>query len=197
MPYERILAHHLVLSSYGFWLANDPRGSGSHEMRDSKFEDLGPIHPGRKRKQPTRTELRAFYLEAEPLLNHEPLWFREAARDVIGKSFADVIQRRGYTVWACFVGTNHAHLCIRYHRDKYEEMFAHLTAQSRTSLCANNLVSDAHPVWANRPYSVFLHSPDDIRRVITYIEKNAVKEGLSDQQWDFVRPYDGWPMNKR
>ena len=171
-PRLRILAHHLILSSYGFWLANDPRGSGSDELREGKFADLGPIHHGRKWTQPSRAVLRAFYAHAFPRLDHAPFWF---------------------DVWACFIGSNHAHLCVRFHRDRYEKIWEKLTAQSRTSLIAAAAAPEFHPVWAQRPYSVYCHTPDDIQRVVGYINANAPKEGLPPHNWDFVKPYDGWP----
>ena len=36
-----IIAHHLVHHAYGHWLADDIRGSGSKEIRQEKFEELG------------------------------------------------------------------------------------------------------------------------------------------------------------
>jgi hypothetical protein len=187
----RILAHHLILSSYGFWLANDPRGSGSSELREKKFDDLGPIHPGRKSIQPTKAVLRAFYTEAFPRLDHAPLWFDAGTRDVIGRAFAEVIERQRYTVWACFIGSNHAHLCVRYHRDKYETIWSNLTGQSRVLLVAGGVIGEMHPVWGQRPYSVYLHTPEDIRRVVGYIADNPEKEGLPPQKWGFVKEYGG------
>lgn len=186
---QRILAHHLVISGYGFWIPNDPRGSGSDELRAEKFEDLGPIHHGRKKIQPSRKELRDFYARAEPNLEHDPLWFDAKTRQLIAIAFAEVIARQSYTVWACFIGANHAHLCIRYHRDRYEEMHAQLTDRSRVTLIEAAIAPIEHLVWAKRPYSVFQHTPEDIRRTIKYIEDNAAKEGLPKQIWDFVKPY--------
>jgi len=195
--HRRIIAHHLILSSYGFWLANDPRGSGSKEIRQHKFDDLGPIHPGRKRLQPSREELRAFYTEAFPKLEHAPLWFDETFRAAIGQSFTEAIDRCNYTVWECFIGSNHAHLCIRYHRDSYETMWKNLTAQSRAAAIIAGLAPEFHPVWAARPWSTYCYTPDDIRRTVNYIQENAPKEGLPQQTWSFVRPYDGWPLRPK
>ena len=75
-----IIAHHLVWHAYGMWLSNDVRGSGSTEIRDDKFKELGPIHFGRKKDQPSREELKDFYKLANPLLNFEPIWFDPAKR---------------------------------------------------------------------------------------------------------------------
>ena len=35
------------------------------------------------------------------------MWFDEARRLKIGEAFGEVVMRCGYTVWACFVGSNH------------------------------------------------------------------------------------------
>jgi hypothetical protein len=73
-------------------------------------------------------------------------------------------------------------------------MWEQLTEPVRTTFVAEGLVAARHRVWEERPYSVYLHSQDDIRRVIAYIEENPMKEGLARQVWGFVKPYDGWPL---
>jgi hypothetical protein len=40
-----------------------------------------------------------------------------------------------------------------------------------------------------------LYTPDDVRRVIAYIENNPVKDGLAPQSFAFVTQYDGWPQS--
>jgi hypothetical protein len=42
---------------------------------------------------------------------------------------------------------------------------------------------------------VFLDHPDDVRRVLGYIERNPIKIGLPTQGWPFVIPYDNWPLH--
>lgn len=73
-----IIAHHIILTGYGHWLPNDPRGSLSRKIRQSKFQVLGEIHYGRKKDQPSIQELRTFHAEAKKYLNHEVLWFNDA-----------------------------------------------------------------------------------------------------------------------
>src|SRR3972149_2995973 len=110
-----IIAHHLIWTLYGHWLANDLRGSGSTELREQKFAPLGPIHEGRKpaHLQPTRDDLRAFYRQAEPLLDFPRFWIDDAKRQAIGREVAEVIAERKYTVWACAILSNPAHPVIR------------------------------------------------------------------------------------
>ncbi|MBI3864453.1 MAG: hypothetical protein HY290_21435 [Planctomycetia bacterium] len=87
-----VIGHHQILHGYGHWLPNDPRGSGSQEIRDEKFADLGPVHFGRKQVQPSRQALREFRREAEPLLDFPLIWFDDAKRQALGDSIAQVIR---------------------------------------------------------------------------------------------------------
>ena len=64
MTQPLIIAYHLVWTAYGWWLPNDPRGSGSRELRNDILSELGEIHYGRKRVQPAGREVRAFYERA-------------------------------------------------------------------------------------------------------------------------------------
>ncbi len=192
-----IIAHHLLFSSYGFWLANDPRGSNSPTLREPKFEPLGPLHPGRKKDQPTRATLRAFYEQATPLLTHTPLWFSPDIRTTIAAAFADALAQFRYTPWACALLTNHAHLCLRQHRDDYTLIWSRLATAARTALLQQNAIPTDHPLWSDRPYSVYLHTPDDITRTINYIQQNPQKEGLPPQPYPWLHPYTGWPHPKR
>jgi REP element-mobilizing transposase RayT len=192
-----IIAHHLILTGYGHWLPNDPRGSGSSEMRQGKFADLGPIHFGRKAVQPNRDVLRTFQRTAQPRLAHSILWFDEAMRDTLGDAVGSVVREQGYTCWACGILKNHLHLCIRKHRADAKTMLEKLDVATREALRGLPDVPADHPIWAERPYKRFLFTPEDVRRVIAYIERNPVKEGLERQAWPFVVPYDGWPFHKR
>jgi len=45
------------------------------EVTQEKLRELGPIHHGRKRIQPSRQELSQFFRKAEPLLKFERIWF--------------------------------------------------------------------------------------------------------------------------
>jgi len=110
MPIKRpaIIAHHLIWTLYGHWLANDLRGSGSAALRDEKFAPLGPVHFGRKplKQQPSQEELKVFYRKVEPLLEYPRFWIDEAKRQAIGNAFGKVIAERGFTVWACAILSN-------------------------------------------------------------------------------------------
>jgi REP element-mobilizing transposase RayT len=194
-----IIGHHLIWTLYGHWLPNDLRGSGSVELYDEKLSALGPIHHGRKpeHQQPTRRELREFYRQAEPLLNFPVFWLDDAKRQAIGDAFSKVVKDQGYTVWACAILKNHAHMVIRRHRDDALAMWNAFAEAARSHLREFAGIESAHPIWSTRPYKVFLRTPDEVGGRIEYVNENPRKEGLSDQRYDFVQSYDNWPFYKK
>ena len=190
-----ILAHHLIFTAYGHWLPNDLRGSNSLEVRQPRFADLGEIHPGRRpeHEQPSAEQLRDFYRRAEPRLEHRTVWFDYAKRQAVGQAFAVVIRAERYTAWACAVLADHAHLLVRRHRDDGCTLWRKFAQAAAQTLRTSGEVPSDHPVWGNRPYSVFKDSPDSIRVCVDYINRNPAKHGLPDQHWPFIQRYDGWP----
>ena len=184
-----ILGAHLVWHGYGHWMPNDPRGSGSTEIRKDELGDLGEVHFGRKRQQPTREELREFYRNANPRLEFEPFWFDAKMRQTIGDAIGRAVEAKGYTVWQFALCSNHAHGVVRTHRDRSEVIWDALAQASREALRATCGIDPSHPVWSHRPYKVFLYTPDQVIDRIDYVLKNPEKEGLPRQSWWFVKPY--------
>jgi REP element-mobilizing transposase RayT len=191
-----VIGYHLVWTAYGWWLPNDPRGSGSHTVHTDVLAELGELHLGRKKVQPAGREVRQFYEQAAALLKHPLLKFDEAERTVIGEAFGEVIAREKYTCYACVVIPDHVHLLIRKHKHTAEEMGWNLMDASRAALVAAGRRDPTHPTWVGgTPWSVFLDHPDEIRRTVTYIEKNPLPLRLPVQRWPFVTPYDNWPLH--
>ncbi|MGI9457934.1 MAG: transposase [Aeoliella sp.] len=195
----QIIAHHLIWTLYAHWLPNDLRGSGSEKLDYEKLAELGPIHHGRKpaREQPTRGELRKFQQQAEPLLKYKRCWIDENNRAHFTTAFAEEIQEQTYTVYASAILSNHVHMVIRKHRDDALTMRNTLAEVSRLRFRRELNLSPTHPVWADRPFKVFLYTPEDIRRCVRYVEQNPEKEGLPPQSYDFVTPYNNWPFHKK
>lgn len=184
-----IIAHHLVLMGYGHWFPNDIRGSASDEIRKELIRELGEIHHGRKRIQPSKTELRAFHRRAEPLLEQPVLWFDDRAREAVAQGFANAASELGYAVWACAVLRNHAHLVVQRHKHDHDVMWRTFAEFATQALKTAMPIPEGHRVWGNRPYSKFLYTPDDVRGRIDYANDNPGKEGLDDQRWAFVTTY--------
>ncbi|MFI4859394.1 MAG: transposase [Phycisphaerales bacterium JB063] len=196
MPRPIVIAHHLIWTTYGSWLPNDPRGSGSHDVRRVDLQPLGESHLGRKRIQPAGPEIRAFYEQAIPQLQHNVYTFNATETECVANAFAEVVLRERYTCYACAVMPDHVHLLIRKHKHTAETMIDNLKQQSRLRLSAAFPKYHHHPTWtAGHGWQVFLEHPDDIERTIRYVEKNPDGMRLPRQHWPFVTAYDRWPLH--
>jgi REP element-mobilizing transposase RayT len=189
-----VIAYHLIWTGYGWWLPNDPRGSGSTAIACDVLAQLGEVHHGRKPVQPPRETIAAFQAQAEKLLKFDRLSFDAAQRRTVGQVIGQVIAARRYTCYAAAIMPDHVHLLIRKHRDQAEETIGHFQ-QRNIELAAMLGVPHDHPIWTRGGWKVFLDHPDDVRRTIRYIVNNPRHAGLPDQYWPFVTPYDGWPLH--
>lgn len=191
-----VIAYHLIWTAYGWWLPNDPRGSGSRTIHSDILASLGELHYGRKRLQPAGREVRAFYDRAASHLLFPLLTLDEPARAQAALAFGDAIARQRYTCYACAIMPDHIHILIRKHKHCAEEMIDTLRATSRDRLAVTQHRTTDHPTWTDGTgWHVFLDHPDEIRRTIRYIEQNPRKIGLPAQVWPFVKLYDGWPLH--
>ena len=170
MSHPIVIAHHLIWTAYGTWLPNDPRGSSSHSIRNDVLAELGELHYGRKKVQPTGREIREFYAKATPLLKHPVLTFDHAARTGIADAFADVILHEKLTCWACVVMPDHIHILIRKHKLLAEDMIQLFQAESASRLREQGGWPADHPVWGGCGWKVFLDHPDEAKRTIDYID---------------------------
>ncbi len=190
-----VIGYHLIFTAYAWWLPNDPRGSTSHHIRSDVIAQLGELHHGRKRIQPTGSTIRAFYDNARKTLKHELREFNGEERTTIACGFAHAIHKRNFTCYACAIMPDHVHILIRKRRDRAEEMIAHLQECSRERLIAQENYPPEHPVWGGPGWKVFLDTANDMERTIRYIAKNPIPYRLPVQQHSFVTIYDGWNLN--
>ena len=187
-----VAGFHLIWTAYGWWLPNDPRGSSSHEIRVEKISELGDLHHGRKPIQPPGREIKDFYERAGEILRHPLLQLEDADVHLLAQSFAQVIEERRYTCYACAIMPDHVHALIRKHRDHAETMISSLQTSSRKTLIQNGRRAATHPVWGGPGWKVFLYTQEDFVRAIDYIQQNPIKANRPAQIWGFVKPYDGW-----
>ncbi|HWE95636.1 MAG TPA: hypothetical protein VG269_16850 [Tepidisphaeraceae bacterium] len=190
-----VIAHHLVWTAYGWWLPNDPRGSTSRCIRNDLIAELGELHYGRKRIQPASARIREFYAVAPTFLEFPLKTLSPDDFPVVARAFAGTVMANRYTCYACAVMPDHIHILIRKHKHLAEEMIQNLQRESHIGLREAGLYDLEHPVWGGPGWKVFLDHPDDIVRTVRYVEQNPIKIGLPRQHWDFVKPYDGWPLH--
>jgi REP element-mobilizing transposase RayT len=189
-----VIAYHLIWTAYGTWLPNDPRGSGSTSVLSDLLAELGELHFGRRKIQPAHRQVREFYNQAEPRLRFPVIRYDEANRNLIANGIANAITEHTYTCYACAVMPDHMHLLIRKHRHLAEDMIENIQAATRLRLSPSPTIPANHPIWTEGGWKVFLDSPDRIRAVVSYIEKNPIKAKLLPQNWPFVTQYNGWPF---
>lgn len=190
-----VIGYHLIWTAYGWWLPNDPRGSGSRTIKNDAIVDLGDIHYGRREVQPAGTVVREFYDEARDRLRYPLLRFEPTQFGSVADAFAKVLEECNYTCYACAIMPDHVHLLIRKHKHSAEEMIANFQNLSRDLLVEAGVREPGHPVWTVGGWKVFLDHPEDMRRTIGYIEQNPAKAGIPAQKWAFVKEYDGWPLH--
>jgi REP element-mobilizing transposase RayT len=174
-----VIGHHLIWTLYGHWLVNDLRGSGSEAVRDPKFAPLRDLHLGGKPEhlQPSSNEVKGFYRKAAPLLQFTSFWIDEAKRQALAASMEEVVKRRAYTAWACAILSNHIYLVVRQHRDDGITIWNAMTDATRARLRQFAEIDDAHPVWAARPYKVYLWTPQDVRTRVRYVSAIPRRKG--------------------
>lgn len=84
---------------------------------------------------------------------------------------------------------NHIHAVVRTHRDSAGTIWSNLARATREALIGSHLIPPTHPLWATRPYKVFLYSREDVRGRIEYVYNNPIKEGSKAQHWGFVKSF--------
>ena len=193
--------HHLIISAYGFWLPNDPRGSWSDFVRAwelAKFGEATKVTTHRSvAADPHDRQLR---LAAKQALKYPAVEFSGIQARSIGNGFATYLKRSGIVVWACSILPDHVHLVVRRHSYKAETMIQQFKGNCTMQLNKDGLNPMARfatpeqgtpSSWGERGWKVFLDSEADIWRAIEYVENNPLKEGKPRQYWSFVTTFTG------
>ena len=194
-----VIAYHLVITAYGFWLPNDPRGSWSDFLRSWELLRFGKATKTNERRSLARKPHdRAKRLAAKRSLVREAVQFTGVQARAIANGFADYCERSGLVVHACAILPTHAHLVTARHHISIEQVSRLLKGAASTSLINQNLhpFQDVHYAdrrcpspWSRGQWSVFLDTPADILRAIRYVQNNPTREGFPNQHWRFITPY--------
>ena len=185
-----VLAYHLILSFYGFWLPNDERGSWSERVRKYELRRFGPATRVTTRRSladkpfdPIRRD------EMRYVLKHNPVQINGQQARQVATGFAHACSERGYTAYACAILPNHAHLVIGRHERPIEKIAPHLKSRATKHLNSAGINPLPRSPWAKGHWAVYLNSTEAVERAIRYAENNPIKDGLKPQHWKFVQPY--------
>jgi len=198
MSLPPIRAYHAVMTAYGFWLPNDPRGSWSDWIRQWDLLAYGPATKVTTRRslarRPHDHRLRQ---QAKTALRYPPVSFTGRQALAIGMGFKQAIEESQYVVYACSILPQHAHLVVARHKIGAKRIIGHLKGRATHQLLeeaihplANYHESDGSipSPWARKGWPVFLHTDQEILEAIRYVENNPLKEGKPRQRWSFVVP---------
>ena len=196
-----VLGYHLILTLYGFWLPNDPRGSWSEFVRAWELRRFGPATKTRERRSLARDRHDVgLRLEAKQYLARPQVHLSGLQARAVARGFCRFVDRSGIVVYACAILPEHAHLVVRRHRYSIEEIARHLKADATCELKREGL----HPFadfpyangtlpspWARKEWKCFLFDEDYVRNAIRYVGRNPTREGCKAQAWSFVSPFVG------
>jgi REP element-mobilizing transposase RayT len=195
-----VLASHVIIGMYGFWLPNDERGSWSEFVGSWELLRFGKATTVTVRQSlANRPFDRAKREAARAALKYPLVRLTGVQARAVGRGFAEYVQKAGVSVLACAILPQHVHLVVARHRLKVEQIVNQLKGAATRRLNEEKL----HPLAAHqgrksRPpkafargeWKVFLDTKTDIRRAIGYVENNPLREELPAQRWSFVVPYD-------
>jgi len=194
-----VIGFHVILTAYGFWLPNDPRGSWSDFVGAWEL-----VRFGRATKTDERRSLagephdRRASARAKKVLKYPAVRFTGRQASAIGRGFGALVNRSALSICACSILPEHTHLVVEQHRYPIEQIANLLKGAATRQLMSEGL----HPfgalrekcgrlphAWARGLWKVFLGTPADVRRAVRYVEDNPAKEGLPRQRWSFVTPF--------
>ena len=196
-----IHGYHVILTAYGFWLPNDPRGSWCDFVGRWELLKYGRARRTMDRKSLadlTPTELAQRDAAQKALLYPAVSLTNEQIVSVAG-GFADAATKSNYSIWACAIMPEHTHFVIARHTYKVEQIATLLKGAATRKLVDNQLHPMKHlqrndrlpSMWAGRCWKVFLDSEESIENAICYVENNPIEEGKPQQNWPFVTPFRG------
>ncbi len=191
-----IIGYHLILSAYGFWLPNDPRGSWSDFVGSWELYKFGPATKVNDQRNyandPHDIALRRATKQA---LKYPPVRFNDAQRQAIANGFARACGDAKYVCHAYCIGYDYAHLVYERHEREPEVVAGHLKSHATRELTRLGI----HPLnghigkrgglptpWSEGCWTVFIDNDAQLHAAIRYVERHAEKEGLAKQHWSFV-----------
>ena len=191
-----VLGYHVILSAYGFWLPNEPRGSWSDFVRSWELFRFGrATKVDTRRSVAHRPHNHAARVSAKRALRYPPVRFTGLQAREVGQAFGKFASRSKVTIFACSILPEHVHLVIARHDYRVEQIANLLKGAATRRLVAGNL----HPLadfalpgeripamWSRGLWKVFLSREHDVQRAIRYVESNPVREEKTPQQWSFV-----------
>jgi REP element-mobilizing transposase RayT len=192
-----VLAYHVIMSFYGFWLPNDPRGSWSDFVASWDLFRYGPATKVDTHESVAHAPHdRAARLKAKQSLRYPPVLLTGLQARAVARGFAIACDDSSYVILACAILPDHVHLVIERNDRPIAQIVSHLKGRATQELKREDL----HPFdfvklkdgsfpspWAQKYWKVFVDTEEYVKRAVDYVECNPEKEGKKKQKWSFVR----------
>lgn len=177
---------------YGFWLPNDPRGSGSDYIAVWNLFRYGAATKVTTRRSVAHVEHdRIARMAAKHSLRYPPVVISGQQALAIAAGFRQGCEEAEYRIHACAILPEHVHLVIGAHSRDVRTIVGHLKSRATRAVKGQGLwPADGRPVWGAHGCNVWLESLVDVRRSVEYVRRNPEKEGKRRQQWSFVVPFE-------
>jgi len=196
-----VIAYHIVLTCYGFWLPNDPRGSWSTFVRAFEVYQAGgdatKVHV--TRSVAGRSHDHNQRLAAKRALKYTPVQFNGRQARVVMQGIGDYATRNSRQVFAAAVMPDHVHLVVGRSEISAEKMAEQFKARATRDLkraglhpFANRALANGRlpSPWSRHAWQVYLNDAADVHRAIRYVQQNPIKAGMKPQRYSWVVPYD-------
>jgi REP element-mobilizing transposase RayT len=185
---------------YGFWLPNDPRGSWSDFVGSWDLFRYGPANKAPDRRsvasKPHDVESR---LAAKNALKRPPVILTGVQALSVARGFSRAAESSNYKIHARAILPEHIHLVIGRHHYDVEQVVRRLKQFAGQELSKDGL----HPFakmpnrdgtipspFCARLWKCFIDSNEYAQAAVRYVETNPIKEGLKQQRWSLVTPWD-------
>lgn len=195
-----VIAYHIVFSTYGFWLPNDPRGSNSDYVRSKSLLPYGEAKKVKGTRSVARNphnfEVRQLAKEA---LKYKPVRFNGLQARCVGNGFAKAVYKAKMNVIACAILPDHVHVLVLRHKYRVETIVRLLKSAATVELQQQGLhpfqditlCDGSHPSpWGQKYRDVYLFEEWEIPGKIEYVQSNPLKERKRKQTWSFVQEFE-------
>src|ERR1051326_8076139 len=140
-----IIASHVIMSCYGFWLPNDPRGSWSDFVGAWELFRYGKATKVSSRESvahaPHDWKIRR---ASKGSLRYSPVVLNGLQARAVARGFGKAAEEGGYSVHACAILPEHVHQVIGKHERPIGQIVGHLKGRASQQLRAEGL----HPFEA-------------------------------------------------
>ena len=160
-----IIAYHSIFSMYGFWLPNDPRGSGSDYVASWELFRYGPATKTDSRRSVAHLPLPAnWQRQAKTALHYPPVSVTGQQALTISRGFAKAAAEGHYRIYACAILPEHVHLVIGASKPRHPPDGRSYPGPCHACLEQQESWDDDRPLWGGHGWNVWLESAEAVER---------------------------------